>query len=64
MEVEFAEAIYRSRDVEAANAPEQYALILDMNDSGAKFLGIAECICKGAIDELFQPPIREQNFDH
>ena len=63
-EGEFAEAIYRFRDAEAANAPEQYALKREMNDAGAKALGIRECIYKRAIDELFRPPIREQNFDY
>ena len=62
-EGEFAEAIYRFRDAEAANAPEQYALKREMNDACAKVYGIRQSIYRGAIDELFQPLKRELNFD-
>ena len=63
-EGEFAEAIYRFRDAEAANAPEQYALKREMNDACAKVYRIRQWIYRGAIDELFQQPKREQNFDY
>ena len=62
-EGDFAEAINRFRVAEAANAPEQYALKREMNDACAKVYGIRQAIYRGAIDELFQPPKREQNFD-
>ena len=62
-EGEFAEAIYRFRDAEAANAPEQYTLKRKMNDACAKVYEIRQWIYRGAIDELFQPPKSEQNFD-
>ena len=63
-EAEFTEAIYRFRDAEAANAPEQYAVKREMNDACAKVYGIRQWIYRGTIDELFRPPIREQNFDY
>ena len=46
-EDEFAEAIYRFRDAEAANATEQYALKRLMNEANAKVLGIRQCIYRG-----------------
>ena len=51
-EGDFAEAIYRFRDAEAANAPEQYALKREMNDACAKVYGIRQWIYRGRLRTL------------